>query len=296
MTSPVELVVDSRCGLGEGPTWDAAARRLLWVDVEASTIHVLDDRAHHRVIGLESAATMVVPDDGGGLVATSANTVVLLGDDGTERRVLAALPRAGDGRTNDGRCDPHGRLWVGTVDRSGAKAAGLFCVDADGAVTRVREGVGMSNGLDWSPDGRRCYYVDTYTRRVDVCDLDDDGFPVRWRPLVETEFMPDGLTVDSLGGVWVAAWDGGAVHRFTPDGRLDRTVAVPGGFVTSCAFGGATTLYITSARVDLPAGELARQPHAGGLFAVDVGVTGRGYTPFRAPLAGQGVRDGEEPS
>jgi sugar lactone lactonase YvrE len=232
---------------------------------------------------LESASTLVVPDEYGGLIGTRANNVVALADDGREERVLATLPTTGDGRTNDGRCDPRGRLWVGTVDRSGHNEAGLFCVDAAGTVTRVRDGVGLSNGIDWSPDGRRCYYVDSATRRVDVFELGDDGLPTGWRPLVETDFTPDGLTVDADGGVWVAAWDGGAVHRFTPDGRLDRTVEVPGGFITSCAFGSATTLFITSARVELADEQLVRQPRAGGLFAVDVGVTGRGYTPFKSP-------------
>jgi len=283
----VELAVDARCLLGEGPTWDAAAQRLWWVDVDGAAIHELDRAGNHRVAAVTSPTSIAVPDCHGDLVGTRANAVVVLDVGGVEQRELCRLPPAGDGRANDGRCDPQGRLWVGTVDRSGRGAAGLFCVGADGTSMQVRDGVGLSNGIDWSPDGRRCYHVDSLVRRVDELTLGDDGLPLSVRPLIETEYIPDGLSVDADGAIWLAAWDGGAVHRYTPDGRLDRTLAVPGGFVTSCAFGGAadTTLYITTARAGLPTHELAAQPLAGGLFVADVGVAGRGYTPFGAAAA-----------
>ncbi len=177
---------------------------------------------------------------------------------------------------------PDGSLVGGYSHRSGEAKAGLFCVEADGSVRRVRSGVALSNGIDWSPDGRVCYYVDSLTYRVDIFHLDTDGLPTRSETLVEMDSIPDGLSVDAEGGVWVALWDGGAVHRYTPSGRLDRVVTVPGGFITSCAFGGPqlTTLFITTARGGLPEAELRSQPHAGALFALDVGVPGRGYTPF----------------
>ena len=177
-----------------------------------------------------------------------------------------------------------GRLWVGTVDRSGARLAGLFCVDAEGSLTRVLSDVGLSNGLDWSPDGRTCYYVDSFEHTVRSLHLGRNGLPERVETLVRIDATPDGVTVDADGGVWVALWDGGAVHRYTPQGRLDRVVEVPGGFVTSCAFGGAdlSTLYITTARGGLSASELQASPSAGGLFTADVGVSGRGYTAFGA--------------
>ena len=276
-----ECLVGSACLLGEGPTWDTAGDRLLWLDIDARTLHRLDTAGTHTTIELATRVTAVVPDAGGGLVAAADCSVVHLDERGNLGPTIATLPSAGDGVTNDARCDPFGRLWVGTVDRSGSGAAGLFCVSPDGSVVTVRGGIGLSNGLDWSPNGRTCHYVDSFTHCIQDLHLDDDGLPVGTSVLAEIEPIPDGLTVDADGGIWVALWDGGAVHRYLPDGRLDRVVAVPGGFVTSCAFGGdGTTLYITTARTELPDEQLRAQPHAGGLFAADVGVSGRGYTPF----------------
>ncbi len=282
MTSTPDIAVDCACELGEGPTWDAHRQRLLWLDIDAQILHELADDGHHCATSVEQRVTAVVPDAHGGLIAATGGSVNRMDDVGRIGSLVAALPLEGEGLTNDGRCDPFGRFWIGTVDRSGAKRAGLFCVTEAGSVTRIRNEVSLSNGLDWSPDGRVCHYVDSFAHRIDNIHLDADGFPVRSETLVEIESTPDGLTVDVEGGVWVALWDGGAVHRYTPDGRLDRVVSVPGGFITSCAFGGpqSTTLFITTARVGLSDAELRTLPHAGALFALDVGVAGRGYTPF----------------
>jgi sugar lactone lactonase YvrE len=277
-----EVVVDCACDLGEGPTWDAAQQRLLWLDIDGQVLHQLDGHGHHSSVSVDQRVSAVVPDVGGHLVAVAGLTVARLGSDGHVGDVLAELPPDGDGLSNDARCDPMGRLWVGTVDRSGDLKAGLFCVSADGTVRQVRDRVALSNGIDWSPDGRTCYYVDSLLHRVDKLLLDEEGFPIRTETLAEVDAIPDGLSVDAEGAVWVALWDGGAIHRYSPTGHLDRVVAVPGGFITSCAFGGpdGTTLYITSARGGLPEDDLRSQPHAGALFALDVGVQGRGYTPF----------------
>jgi sugar lactone lactonase YvrE len=112
--------------------------------------------------------------------------------------------------------------------------------------------------------------------------LDEQGFPTHTREFAGFSAMPDGLSVDAEGGVWVALWDGGAVQRFDPNGRLDRQLSVPGGWITSCAFGGAglRTLFITTATVDLDAEVRRRHPHAGSLFAIELDVAGRGYTAF----------------
>lgn len=277
-----DLVVDSACLLGEGPTWDGHDRLLLWLDIDAQMLHLLDADGVHTSVALDARVTAVVPHAHGGLIAAADCAVAHLDEHGRLGAVIAPLPSAGDGVTNDGRCDPSGRLWVGTVDRSGERRAGLFCVSPGGSVTTVRTDVGLSNGIDWSPDGRTAYYVDSFARCVQRLHLDEAGLPVRSDVLVDVDAIPDGLTVDADGCVWLALWDGGAVHRYRPDGRLDRVVNVPGGFVTSCAFADDTTLYITTARIDLPEDGLREHPHAGGLFAADVGVTGRGYTAFGA--------------
>ena len=279
-----EAVVECACDLGEGPTWDAARQRLLWLDIDGQVLHQLSVEGHHTAVAIDQRVSAVVPDVDGHLVAVAGLTVARLDEDGRVGAVLATLPPDGDGLSNDARCDPKGRLWVGTVDRSGEMQAGLFCVSADGTIRQVRDRVALSNGIDWSPDGRSCYYVDSLLHRVDKLHLDDEGFPIRTETLVEVDAIPDGLSVDAEGGVWVALWDGGAVHRYSPTGSLDRIVKVPGGFITSCAFGGpeGTTLFITSARGGLPETDLRSQPQAGALFGVDVGVAGRGYTPFGA--------------
>ena len=275
-------MVDSGCLLGEAPTWDADGERLLWLDIDSCLLHQLDGRGVHTTVALDRRITAVVPGAQGGFIAAVDATVAHLDDNGRIGPVIATLPGDGDGVTNDGRCDPAGRLWVGTTDRSGSKQAGLFCVDASGSVTKVRGDVGLSNGLDWSPDGHTCHYVDSHAHCVQNLYLGADGLPMRSETMVEIEATPDGLTVDADGGVWVALWDGGAVHRYTPDGRLDRVVNVPGGFVTSCAFGGSdrSTLYITTARTGLLEDDLRKHPKAGGLFAADLGVRGCGYTAF----------------
>jgi sugar lactone lactonase YvrE len=148
-------------------------------------------------------------------------------------------------------------------------------------VTRVLEGVTESNGIDWSPDDRRMYYVDTMERRVDVFDFDrDSGAITNRRPFAavsDGEVLPDGLTVDTEGNVWVACWGGAAVRRFTPDGAPAGGVTLPTPNITSPAFGGPALdrLFVTSAREGLSAEQRAADDHAGDLFACDPGVTGR---------------------
>lgn len=280
--SDVAVVVDCRSLLGEGVTWDADSSTLLWVDIDSRLLHRLHQDGRHESTELERSASVVVPCRTGGLVAVSGLEVVAMDDGGSFGRVIATLPANGDGRANDGRCDPHGRLWVGTVDQSGANHGGLFCVDEAGDVVEVLAGRALSNGIDWSPDGRRCYHADSLLRRIEVLLLDDQGIPCETHEFATFSAMPDGLSVDEEGGVWVALWDEGQVQRFTPDGRLDRCLSVPGGWITSCAFGGPElrTLYITTASVGLDPEALEHQPSAGSLFFIELDVAGRGYTPF----------------
>ncbi|MDW3213870.1 MAG: SMP-30/gluconolactonase/LRE family protein [Ilumatobacteraceae bacterium] len=277
-----DIVVDTASLLGEGPTWDARRGRLLWLDVDGQIFHQLDAAGSHTEIPLDRRVSAVVPAIDDGLIAVAGIDVVRIDESGRVGETIAPLPPDGDGLANDARCDPMGRLWVGTVDRSGDQRGGLFCVADDGSTVQVRDGIALSNGIDWSPDGRTCHYVDSLAHRVETIHLDADGLPTHSEPLAHIDAIPDGLSVDAEGAVWVALWDGGAIHRYTPDGRLDRVVEVPGGFITSCAFGGPdlTTLFITSARGGLPDEQLREQPHAGALFALDVGIAGRGYTPF----------------
>ena len=165
----------------------------------------------------------------------------------------------------------------GTVRRRhvGGVAAALYRLDPDGSVHAALEGVTVSNGLDWSPDGSLAYYDDTATHRVDVFDYDPHAGLTARRPFVQLpdDGNPDGLTVDAEGGVWVALYGSGAVHRYTRDGVLDAVVEVPTALVTACAFGGPhlDELFVTTSREGLPPGD---DPLAGSLFRAEVAIAG----------------------
>jgi sugar lactone lactonase YvrE len=177
---------------------------------------------------------------------------------------------------NEGGCDPDGRFWCGSMayDRRPGGAA-VYRLDPDRSVRRVLDGVTISNGLEWSPDGSRAYYDDTATHRVDVFDYDrDDGLTARRPFVVLTDAeRPDGLTVDAEGGVWVALNGSGVVHRYTPAGVLDEVVHLPTPKVTACTFGGPglDQLFITTSREGMAPDD---DPVAGSLFRADVGVSG----------------------
>ncbi len=185
-------------------------------------------------------------------------------------------------RMNEGGCDPDGRFWCGSMaydQRPGG--ARLYRLDPDGTVHVGLEGVTVSNGLEWSPDGTLAYYDDTATHRVDVFDYDRDVGLTGRRPFVRLsdDERPDGLTVDAEGGVWVALNGSGVVHRYTPDGVLDGVVEVGAAQVTACTFGGPNLdqLFITTSRENLPPDA---DPQAGSLFRADVGVAGRPVREF----------------
>lgn len=270
----VSLVVDAGCALGEGPYWDVPRKRFAWLDVTGQ-------RLHHLALGSGDHTTVELPAQISCIALAADGGLVLAGDGGVHRSDAGAtslerlidLPMAPDTRTNDGAVDPQGRLWIGTSSNDATAARGaLFRVDAEGRTTTLRDGVSMSNGIGFSPDGTRAYHVDTRRHRLDELLLDEMGDPVGIRPLIEVRTMPDGLAVDVDGGIWLAHWDGGAVHRYRSDGTLDEVLPVDGGWITSCAFGPGSSLYITSAAVDLPPDRTV--PHAGGLFMADVGVRG----------------------
>lgn len=273
-TYEVEVAVRAEAELGEGPTWDAAAGRLLWLDILRSRVHTYDPLSGRRTVRTtEQHVGAVKPRAGGGLVLNLRDGVGLVDDDGGFRW-LRHEPVPGR-RGNDAAVAPDGSLWAGTMRYDEATGGGtLSRITGDGAAEVVLDDVTVSNGTGWSPDGRLMYYIDTPTRRIDVFDHDvTTGRVSGRRPLATVEEgagYPDGLTVDAEGCVWVALWDGAAVRRYTPSGALDRVVPLPVPRVTACAFGGAglTDLYITTARVGLSpapslAGSLMVLPHAG---------------------------------
>ncbi|MER5576996.1 SMP-30/gluconolactonase/LRE family protein [Streptomyces massasporeus] len=280
MTTSYEVAVRAEAELGEGPTWDAATGRLLWIDILGSRLHTYDPATGRRSLRrTEQHIGAVKPRAGGGLVLNLRDGIGLLDPDGGFRW-LHHEPVPGR-RANDAAVAPDGTLWTGTMRYDEAPGGGtLSRVTGDGSVDVVLDDVAVSNGTGWSPDGRLMYYIDSPTRRVDVFDHEDGRITGR-RTLAEIEEsagFPDGLTVDAEGCVWVALWQGSAVRRYTPDGVLDRVIELPVPLVTACAFGGAdlSDLYITTARVGLT------EPPAlaGSLFVVPGAGKGLAHPPF----------------
>lgn len=275
-----EVAVPAAAALGEGPAWDEAGGRLLWVDILGSAVHAYDpaDGSDTVVVRTDEHVGAAKPRSAGGLVVNLRSGVGIY-ETGGAFRWLARLDRPGV-RGNDAAVDRAGRLWAGTMAYDERPGAGrLYRIEPDGATEVVLDQVTISNGVDWSPDGTRMYYVDTPTHRVDVLDFDAaSGRAEGRRPFVELGgASPDGLTVDADGGVWVALWGEGQVRHFSPEGRLERVLDFPATQTTACAFGGPglRDLYVTSAATGV-----SGQPLAGCLFVVPGAGTGRRQEAF----------------
>jgi sugar lactone lactonase YvrE len=285
----IDIAVDVRVELGEGPIWDAGRARLLFLDIPPGDVYEFDpSTGGQAVFNVGQPVGSITPTARHDwLVATRDGFFRLDPTSGATRLVAIVESELPDNRMNDGYCDPRGRFWAGTMSMTHAPDAGaLYRLDTDGTVTRMLQHVTTSNGIDWSPDEKLMYYIDTGTRRIDVFDFDvDAGTIANRRPLVtfgDGEGKPDGLVLDAEGCLWVALWDGGAIRRYTPDGRLDRAIAMPVSRPTKCAFGGSdlSDLFITSARPASTAAPAA-EPHAGSVFHCRPGARGR-----PAPLFG----------
>jgi sugar lactone lactonase YvrE len=284
-----ELIYDAHAELGEGPVWLESSAELLWVDIEAGDLHWLDPVAREdRSLHVEGPLGAAVPDRDGGVVLTLPGRVCRFRAGADELEELVSIPAEPDIRMNDAACDRQGRLFTGSMpdDESSPRGA-LYRVDADLRVELVLDGLTISNGIDWSPDDTRMYFVDSVTRRVDVLDYDSaSGAATNRRPFHtladDIPGMPDGLCVDREGSLWVAIWGGSRVLGISPEGHVHTQISLPTSQITSCAFGGPglSTLFVTSAAIALGAAVLAAEPHAGGLFAIDVGVAGFAPTPF----------------
>ncbi|MDG4825759.1 SMP-30/gluconolactonase/LRE family protein [Asanoa sp. WMMD1127] len=276
MKIDVEQVTDRLAGHGEGPAWDAATGRLHWVDMMAGDMLSLapGDGAVTRT-PVSSVVCAIRPRRGGGLVLAVERGFALLDPGSSAPRILPEVWSDETVRMNDGGCDPRGRFYCGSMatdERPGGGA--LYRLDPDLSVTVVLEGVSISNGLAWTRDGGTAYYVDSGTQRIDLFTVDGAGELVDRRPFVTVPAevgTPDGLCLDAEGGVWVALWDGAAVHRYDADGELAAVIPMPVARPTACAFGGPSLdeLYITTSRQ----GPDDPEP-SGALFRARPGVTG----------------------
>ncbi|MBV9358536.1 MAG: SMP-30/gluconolactonase/LRE family protein [Chloroflexi bacterium] len=281
--SELELLVDAHAIVGEGPVWSVDEQALYWVDIIGDAVHRYDpatgaDRAWNvgqsvGAIGLRQghpSSLLLALRDGFGTLDLGSGKVEL-------RTPVEA--ENGANRLNDGKPDPRGRFWAGTMGYNSEPELGTFYrLDPDWSVTPQFSGVSISNGLDWTVDERTMYYIDSPTQSVDAFDFDADQGRIAGRRSVfqipRSVGLPDGMTLDGEGYLWVSLFGVGAVNRYAPDGRLDRVVHVPASQTTCCAFGGANLdeLYITSAARGLSA---SAEPNAGGLYRYRAGVKGR---------------------
>lgn len=281
--SPFRCVLDLRAKLGESPVWSVGEQALWFVDIHGPAIHRHDPATGaHDVFPMHASVGCLGLRVAGGLVVALRDGLWLADASGRlERKVAEAPYDPAWHRFNDGRVDPQGRFWVGSMnERRDAASAALYRLDADHSLHRVVDGITVSNGLAWSPDGRTMYHADTPALTVRAFDFDaSTGTPSRMRTFVRWERetdRPDGAAVDSAGHYWVAHFRGGRVVEIDASGRTVREIPFPAMCPTMCAFGGPDlkTLYVTSARHERPDDELARFPQSGGVFAMRVDVPG----------------------
>jgi sugar lactone lactonase YvrE len=294
VNNEIELAFDARAELGEGPSWDPATSWLLWVDITGEVVHRFDPASgdDERFEVGQPVGAAVPTSDGRLALAVGDGFAFLHPATGAIERIADVEVDLADTMMNDGKCDPAGRLWAGTKDANGSRPIGsLYRLGADAKPARMLTGLTVSNGLGWSPDRTTMYFIDSPTQRIDVFDFDLDGGEIaNRRTLVEIPRawgLPDGMTVDEEGFLWVAFWGGSAVRRFDPVGAVVSTVEFPVGQVTSCAFGGEelSDLYVTTAREGLSEAQLAQQALAGALFRLRPGVRGQHSHTFAVSAA-----------
>ena len=278
-----ELVVAKRALVGEGSVWDARQKVLYWVDILSHELYIYDPATgENRIVQTCQAVGTVVPRARGGVAVALHNGFALIDLSNDKITPLADPERSiPANRFNDGKCDPAGRFWAGTMAFDGDPERGaLYCLDVDHGVEKKLDAVTISNGIVWSADHRTMYYVDTGLNNVRGFDYDIDSGEISSERVVienEGEGHFDGMSIDAEGMVWIALFGGAGVRRYDPgSGSLLRDVSLPISQVTSCAFGGERLdeLYITSAATGLDEAALAREPLAGSLVKINPGVRG----------------------
>ncbi|WP_210479511.1 SMP-30/gluconolactonase/LRE family protein [Naasia sp. SYSU D00948] len=278
-----EQVTESCTYHGEGAFWDELRQRVRFVDMLAGDVVTLLPTGTVTRRHLGDVAAVVRARAGGGYVVAVEHGFLLLDEDWQPERSIRVLddPQV---RMNEGGCDPQGRFYCGTMAYDTSEGAGtLYRLEQDLSVATVLPAVTIPNGLVWSPDGATAYHSDTGPAVISAYRFDaaegrllDPQVLIRFDP---DRGAPDGVAIDAEGGLWVALWGGGAVARYSPDGKLTERIELPVSNVTSCAFGGEDrrTLYITTSQQGV---DLEREPAAGALFAAEVGVAGRPLDAF----------------
>lgn len=289
-----ELILDARNTVGESPVWNIQEQSLYWVDIPARRLHswqAANAQAQSWQAD-EMLACIACRADGQGWIGAMQSGIFELKpqlDGSLQTQLLAGVEHGQSGmRFNDGRCDRQGRFWAGSMllDMAAGASVGALYRFSDGQLSKQLDNFIVPNGLGFSPDGRTLYLSDSHSdvQLIWAFDYDiDSGTAHNRRVFVDMNAFagrPDGAAVDQDGCYWICGNDAGLIHRFTPDGRLDRSLAVPVKKPTMCAFGGTdlSTLFVTSIRPD---GDLSDQPLAGGVFALQPGTKGLPEPMFR---------------
>jgi len=296
-----DVLSAGHCELAESPFWDSDQQVLGWVDVLAGQVHAIDPAtgARRRFAAGVPVGSAGLTADGRLLLALVDGLAIADADGQRIARLPGLTTNPEHVRFNDGKPDPWGGFWAGTMRwKSGGQPGCLYRLHADGAITELVPDVITSNGLDWTSDKRHFYYIDSGRDGVDLFDTDPDSGDLfhrrRFVDIPAAEGTPDGLTIDAEGGIWVAIWGGGELRRYTPAGALDTVVRLPVRQVTSAAFGGPELrdLFITTARSGLSPVEQREQPLAGDIFCCTPGVAGRPAFRVRAAVLAWAPREG----
>ena len=291
MLGDLELVLDAKATLGEAPCWDSEKQLLYWVDILEKKVCIFNPFTKvNREILLNQNVSAIVPRNVKEVVLTLENGFYLLN---LETEILSNLHELEghlpNNRFNDGKCDAKGRFWAGTMDKFYAKEKGsLYCLDTDITVKRKLGSVSISNGLTWSFDNQFMYFIDTLTKKVVQYNFNihsgEIDTPTEVINFSGVEGLPDGMTIDEEGMLWIAHWGGSKVSRWDPKkGNQLMEIIIPAINVTSCTFGGEdlSELYITTARTGLAAKHLRQYPFSGGVFKIKTGVKGRPSYSFK---------------
>lgn len=283
LADSVEPITGPEFLLGEGPVWSVREQTLYWVDIKANAIHRrADETGERRAWRLPAeVGSMALRTSGGAVVALRTGLQLFDFESGQTTPICDPERDLPTNRFNDGKCDRRGRFWAGTLeDQENDPLGSLYRLDRDHRCRRMLGGITCSNGLGWSPDGQTMYFTDTWTHRIDSFEFDPDSGELGLRRPFTVDLpgtgVPDGLTIDSEGGVWSAKWDGWRLVRYQADGKIDRVIRLPVPRPTSCVFGGRhlDELYVTSARWGLDDATIRQAPLSGSLFRLDVGIRG----------------------
>ncbi|XOV93329.1 MAG: SMP-30/gluconolactonase/LRE family protein [Bacteroidota bacterium] len=279
MTENLSIAVKIQCTLGEGSIWDDRRNCLFWVDIYQGILHRLDPKTNqHDSRKIGGFIGSIVPSESEDLILLNNRSFISLDwETGSFHTIGEVEKDIEENRFNDGKCDPAGRFWAGTMPQPEDKASGgLYCLYPDMSVEKKLDNISISNGLVWTSDKKTFYYIDTPTKEVWAFDYDNATGNISNKRVAvsipESEGFPDGMSIDTEDKLWIAHWGGYQVARWDPiTGEKLYSVKMPVSQVTSCAFGGSDLdqLYITCARKGLSEKALEKEPLAGSLFVYD---------------------------